>query len=187
MEQEFTAQDIQLTSEDIKINLEKLNYVVIKPTALSMSIKRDVKRKGKIIQKIFYYVIFVYPGHEDYQYALLLNPCSKEETIIGTIHDIQIFEPSDTHLKMAKDHLICDSIDKRLAHNILRVFYGFCPLFKNRDWVIYKDPVTGHYVPTRYSHINPEDLTQAYVTSFGYVPYNDILEYDKELLGKKIN
>lgn len=187
MEQEFTAQDIQLTSEDIKINLEKLNYVVIKPTALSMSIKRDVKRKGKIIQKIFYYVIFVYPGHKDYQYALLLNPCSKEETIIGTIHDIQIFEPSDTHLKMAKDYLMYDSIDKRLTHNILRVFYGFCPLFKNRDWVIYKDPVTGHYVPTRYSHINPEDLTQAYVTSFGYVPYNDILEYDKELLGKKIN
>lgn len=187
MEQEFTAQDIQLTSEDIKINLEKLNYVVIKPTALSMSIKRDVKRKGKIIQKIFYYVIFVYPGHKDYQYALLLNPCSKEETIIGTIHDIQIFEPSDTHLKMAKDYLMYDSIDKRLAHNILRVFYGFCPLFKNRDWVIYKDPVTGHYVSTRYSHINPEDLTQAYVTSFGYVPYNDILEYDKELLGKKIN
>lgn len=187
MEQEFTAQDILLTGEDIKINLEKLNYVVTKPTALTMSIKMDVKRKGKITQKIFYYIIFLYPEHEDYEYALLLNPCSKEETSVGTIHDIQIFEPSGTHLKMAKDHLMYDSIYKRLANNILRIFYGFCPLFKDRDWVLYKDPVTGHYVPTRYSHINPEDPTQAYVTSFGYVPYNDILEYDKELLGKKIN
>lgn len=187
MEQEFTAQDIQLTREDIKINLEKLNYVVTKPTALSMSIKRDVKKKGTIIQRIFYYVIFVYPGHEDYQFALLLNPCLKGEVPLSNIYDIHIFEPSDTHLRMAKDHLMYDTSYERLAHNILRIFYGFCPLFKDRDWVIYRDPVTGHYLPTRYSHINPEDPTQAYVTSFGYVPYNDILEYDKELLGKKIN